>query len=261
MNTLAPWRGSGGDSERPVSSHEQRRPRSPHPAPAPEAQRQLPPRRTRPLAAERRRPAGGAADRSSQRPVGASPPGARRRAGNAPGSSHGPRPPAVPQSRSSSGAWRSRRGCRSAAGTGPRRCTSWLSNSTMGGSTTATSPGCPSHSTPSSRPTTAGPTSASEPPTSAARSGVPDAHLIDECARGNWRTGEQQEARVRQPRRTCPERPSPVSSSRGSGNWRSAGARAALPCQQDLAHPSGTGGGPEVARPSSTYGRAGVVSV
>jgi hypothetical protein len=127
--------------------------------------------------------------------------------------------------------------------------------------TTATSPGCPSHSTPSSRPTTAGPTSASEPPTSAARSGVPDAHLIDECARGNWRTGEQQEARVRQPRRTCPERPSPVSSSRGSGNWRSAGARAALPCQQDLAHPSGTGGGPEVARPSSTYGRAGGVSV
>jgi hypothetical protein len=87
---------------------------------------------------------------------------------------------------------------RSPAGTGRRPCTSWRSNSMTGGSTTATSPGCPSHSTPSSRPTTAGPTSASEPLTSAARSGVADTHLADECSRGNGRTGDPQEAPVRQ---------------------------------------------------------------
>jgi hypothetical protein len=33
--------------------------------------------------------------------------------------------------------------------------------------------------------------------TSAARSGVPDAHLVDECARDYWRTGGPQEAPAR----------------------------------------------------------------
>jgi hypothetical protein len=114
---------------------------------------------------EQPRPADGAVNRCSPRPAVVSLPGARRPAGNGPGSSPGPPPRADPPSRWSNGGSRYASRPHLPPGTGPDCSASSSTSSTTAASTTATCPTWPLRWAPWCRLTAGGP---STPATSVA---------------------------------------------------------------------------------------------